>query len=91
MTAQQELAMADELAADEQRGLDSPRARQLLEAARALGPVLRERSARCREQRRVPDETIADFHEAGFFKILQPRRLPLCWRNWSLHFPRACC
>jgi len=52
-------------------GLGSPRAEELLANARALAPVLRERIPRCKAERKVPEETIADFHEAGFFKILQ--------------------
>ena len=52
-------------------GLGSPRAQELLDNARALQPVLRERRAACKEQRSVPEATIRDFHEAGFFKILQ--------------------
>ena len=52
-------------------GLDSPRAQQLIEAARALGPALLERKARCKADVRVPDETVAEFDRAGFFKIMQ--------------------
>jgi 3-hydroxy-9,10-secoandrosta-1,3,5(10)-triene-9,17-dione monooxygenase len=51
--------------------LGSPRAQTLLENARALKPVLEERRERCKLERRVPEETIRDFHEAGFFRILQ--------------------
>lgn len=51
--------------------LGSPRAEELLELARNLGPVLEARQEACNTDRRIPDETIADFHEAGFFKILQ--------------------
>lgn len=51
--------------------LDSARAQSLLDAARKLGPVLEARLARCDEEHRVPEETIADFHDAGFFRILQ--------------------
>ena len=54
-----------------QYSMGSPRALQLLQAARDLQPVLRERAAQCKSQRKVPAETIADFHAAGFFKILQ--------------------
>lgn len=46
----------------------------LMARAAALGPVLRERALACERQRRVPDETIADFEEAGFFDMLKPRR-----------------
>lgn len=46
----------------------------LVARAEALQPTLRERAPRCAELRRVPDETIADFQEAGFFRMLQPKR-----------------
>ncbi|MDG2277037.1 MAG: acyl-CoA dehydrogenase family protein [Pseudomonadales bacterium] len=45
---------------------------ELLAKAAALIPVLRERAQHCEELRRVPDETIADFEAAGFYKISQP-------------------
>jgi 3-hydroxy-9,10-secoandrosta-1,3,5(10)-triene-9,17-dione monooxygenase len=41
---------------------------------RALRPVLRERAADAEQLRRLPDETFADFQEAGLFRALQPRR-----------------
>ncbi len=47
---------------------------QLIDRAHALVPVLKERWKQTDELRRVPDETIADFHDAGFFKMLQPKR-----------------
>jgi len=46
----------------------------LLEKARALQPVLRERAETTATLRRLPDETIRDLQEAGFFKMLQPTR-----------------
>ena len=49
-------------------------AEQLLERAIAMQPVLRERANHARELRRVPDETIADFKQAGFFRMIQPCR-----------------
>lgn len=45
----------------------------LIDRARALVPVLREREARAVAERQVPAETIAAFQAAGFFKVLQPR------------------
>jgi 3-hydroxy-9,10-secoandrosta-1,3,5(10)-triene-9,17-dione monooxygenase len=45
-----------------------------LDRARALVPVLAERAARTERERRVPDETIADFHRSGLFRVLQPKR-----------------
>ena len=41
---------------------------------RALLPVLHERAADAERLRRLPDETLADFQEAGLFRALQPRR-----------------
>ena len=46
----------------------------VLERARALVPVLAQRSAQTERERRVPDETIADFFRNGLFRILQPAR-----------------
>jgi 3-hydroxy-9,10-secoandrosta-1,3,5(10)-triene-9,17-dione monooxygenase len=43
--------------------------------ARALLPQLRERAARTEELRRLPAETERDLHEAGLFRMLQPRRV----------------
>ena len=51
--------------------LGSPRALTLLQKARDLQPVLKERAAKCAADAKVPEETIADFKAAGFFKILQ--------------------
>src|SRR5579885_1668201 len=48
---------------------------ELTARAEALVPVLRERAARAEELRRLPDETIADLHQSGLFRILQPRRV----------------
>lgn len=44
-------------------------------------PTLRERAQRCIAGRDVPAETIADFQDAGFFKILQPQR----WGGYEMH------
>ena len=64
MMAPREMAMVSNSAESvagtvgiDQCGLDSPRARQLLDAARAMGPALRERAERwglagCRRRRR---------------------------------------
>jgi len=60
--------------------LESPRAQSLLEAARAMGTVLRERAPQCKAGGQVPKETIADFHEAGFFKVLQPEQ----WGGYAM-------
>jgi 3-hydroxy-9,10-secoandrosta-1,3,5(10)-triene-9,17-dione monooxygenase len=46
----------------------------LKQKARALVPVLSERAERTRAARRILDETISDFSEASFWRMLQPRR-----------------
>jgi 3-hydroxy-9,10-secoandrosta-1,3,5(10)-triene-9,17-dione monooxygenase len=43
--------------------------------AEQLLPKLRERGARCEELRRLPDETLRDFHDAQLFRIHQPKRV----------------
>ena len=43
--------------------------------AEQLLPVLRERAAKCEELRRLPDETLRDFHDTGLFRFQQPRRV----------------
>jgi 3-hydroxy-9,10-secoandrosta-1,3,5(10)-triene-9,17-dione monooxygenase len=45
-----------------------------LDRARALLPALRERAADAERLRRLPEETLKDFQEAGLFRALQPKR-----------------
>ena len=45
-----------------------------LNLVRDLLPAVRERAAGAEKLRRLPDETFADFQEAGLFRALQPRR-----------------
>src|ERR1700740_1763653 len=52
-----------------------PRFEELLARAEALIPVLRERAPRAEQLRRLPDETSADLHSSGLFRILQPARV----------------
>lgn len=47
----------------------------VLARARALVPGLRDRTDRTEELRSLPPETEKDFHEAGLFRILQPKRV----------------
>ncbi len=51
-----------------------PTREQLVARAAEMFPRLRERAAACEADNKVADATIAEFQEAGFFKILQPRR-----------------
>jgi len=77
MTIHQDIRAGDVI---NQYGLESPRAQDLIAAARAMGPALRDRAAACKADKRVPDETVADFHAAGFFKILQPEQ----WGGYAM-------
>lgn len=54
---------------------------QLVDRARALIPTLKRRAAAAEANRNIPAETIRDFQEAGFFKILQPKR----WGGLEMH------
>ena len=47
---------------------------EALEHARALLPILKDRSAETETLRQVPERTVRDLHDAGLFRILQPRR-----------------
>lgn len=51
-----------------------PSADTLIKRARAMIPALREREAAAIADRQVPAVTIAEMQEAGFFKVLQPKR-----------------
>jgi len=44
-------------------------------------PALKARAAACVAERDVPAETIREFHEAGFFRILQPKR----WGGYEMN------
>ncbi len=52
----------------------TPTEEDFVERAKALAPTLRARRAQTLADRNVPAETIQDFRDAGFFKILQPPR-----------------
>ncbi len=54
---------------------------ELLQRARALIPMLREKAASVEENRMVSTQTIDAFIEAGFFKILQPR----AYGGWEMN------
>jgi 3-hydroxy-9,10-secoandrosta-1,3,5(10)-triene-9,17-dione monooxygenase len=46
----------------------------MLRRAEGMRPALRNRQALCEESGRLPEETNRDFVNAGFYRILQPRR-----------------
>ena len=49
-------------------------ARSLLARAREIVPRLAERAADAEHSRSIPAETIADFKQAGLFRVIQPKR-----------------
>ncbi len=57
-----------------------PTVHELLDRARAMIPMLKERAASVEQNRMVSPETIRAFVDAGFFKILQPAR----WGGWEM-------
>ncbi len=46
---------------------------EMVARAHAMVPTLRTRALACERLGRVPEETIAEFQEAGFFRMLQPK------------------
>jgi 3-hydroxy-9,10-secoandrosta-1,3,5(10)-triene-9,17-dione monooxygenase len=53
----------------------APSRSELTARAQALVPKLRERAPRTEELRRIPDDTLADLHASGLFRMLQPGRV----------------
>lgn len=53
---------------------DAPSAEVLIDRAKNMIPALKARAKQCIADRNVPAETIAEMKEAGFFRVLQPRR-----------------
>ncbi|MDP3675604.1 MAG: flavin-dependent monooxygenase [Novosphingobium sp.] len=60
--------------ADLKRAQDAPSADELIARARAMIPTLKARARQCTLGGNVPAETIAEMQEAGFFRVLQPKR-----------------
>src|SRR5262245_22845540 len=56
------------------RNAASPLAEELVERARNLAPVLRERAAATTAARRIDADSIRLLREAGLFRVLQPER-----------------
>jgi 3-hydroxy-9,10-secoandrosta-1,3,5(10)-triene-9,17-dione monooxygenase len=54
---------------------DNPVYTAMLARAAALVPQLRDRATRTEELRRLPAETERDLHEAGLFRVVQPKRV----------------
>ena len=47
----------------------------MIARAKALVPRLRDRASKTEELRRLPPETERELHEAGLFRIVQPKRV----------------
>src|SRR5689334_24004980 len=56
-------------------GADDRAYTAMITRARALIPQLRDRAAKTEELRRLPPETERDLHDAGLFRIVQPKRV----------------
>jgi 3-hydroxy-9,10-secoandrosta-1,3,5(10)-triene-9,17-dione monooxygenase len=56
-------------------GADDGAGSAMIARAKTLIPRLRERASRTEELRRLPPETEQDLHDAGLFRILQPKRV----------------
>src|SRR5919108_1392650 len=52
----------------------TPTIEDMVQRAQVLVPRLRERAAHTEALGQLPPETVADFREGGFFRVLQPRR-----------------
>jgi 3-hydroxy-9,10-secoandrosta-1,3,5(10)-triene-9,17-dione monooxygenase len=65
---QEKLMQQREVAADTDLG------ESLVRRAREMVPIIAKRAARTEQERCIPAETIAELREAGFFRILQPKR-----------------
>jgi len=46
----------------------------IVQRARDLVPMLAEMAQQTQQERKVPDAIVAKMHEAGFFRVLQPKR-----------------
>lgn len=63
----------------------SPSKDELVEAARALIPTLRERANEAEDLRRLPESTITDLKAAGLHKVYMPRRFGGWEMDWGAH------
>ncbi|MEU6106169.1 3-hydroxy-9,10-secoandrosta-1,3,5(10)-triene-9,17-dione monooxygenase oxygenase subunit [Streptomyces flaveolus] len=71
-------------------------AEDVLAAIRALAPTLRERAAEAETLRRVPDTSVKELEDTGFFQLLQPRAFggraadPLVFYSAVKEIAKAC-
>jgi len=80
-----------------QKASEIPTAKELVARAAAMVPGLRARADAIEEARRVPDDVIDMFREAGFFRILQPKKYggwemnPIVFMRVLGELGRGCC
>jgi 3-hydroxy-9,10-secoandrosta-1,3,5(10)-triene-9,17-dione monooxygenase len=55
-------------------------AKSMLASAREMVPILTKRAALAEQNRSIPAETIADFKQAGLFRVIQPK----CYGGYEL-------
>ncbi|MYR44953.1 3-hydroxy-9,10-secoandrosta-1,3,5(10)-triene-9,17-dione monooxygenase oxygenase subunit [Streptomyces sp. SID5910] len=71
-------------------------AEDVLAAIRALAPALRERAAEAEALRRVPDTSVKELEDTGFFQLLQPKAFggraadPLVFYSAVKEIAKAC-
>lgn len=53
--------------------MPQPNAREILQRARDMAPLMAKRARECEALGRLPDASFEDFREAGFFRISQPK------------------
>ncbi|WP_327751607.1 acyl-CoA dehydrogenase family protein [Sphingobium sp. SJ10-10] len=80
-----------------QKASEIPTSQELIARAAAMVPGLRARADAIEEARRVPDDVIDMFREAGFFRILQPKKYggwemnPIVFMRVLGELGRGCC
>lgn len=76
------------MALDDRAGLGSAESsvtrEDMIARARELAPRLRERAEQAIAERRVPAETIADYHRSGLIRIAQPKRYGGYEMGWDV-------
>lgn len=74
----------------------TPEAAELIEKARAFTPTLKERARAADDAGIIPVETVKEMQEAGFFKVLQPKRWggyemdPRVFAEIQMHLAAGC-
>ena len=62
----------------------SPTPEEFVARARALSAKMRERAEESDSIRRMPEDTVKDFLDGGFHRIMQPKRYGGCEYGWDV-------